>query len=137
MTRIKDFVAKYLIPVSLEQSIGAGMLLMALTMIERPFLAGIENLDRLYAIEFAVQTAGALLAIFGAILILKRRAGRKLFALLASPIPIYAFLLYAYYRQGARVGAAGWIAYAALTICIIWLYRRRARGRESGVGEWS
>lgn len=136
LLRIKDIVA-HLVPKTLEQSIGGGFMLMALTMIERPFMAGIENLDRLYAIDLGVRTMGVLLAVFGAILIGRKRAGRWLFALLCSPIPIYAFLLFVYFREHPSIGAAGWIGYTSLTICIIWLYRRRAHARESGVGEWS
>lgn len=120
----------YLVPKTFEQSIGSGMLLMATTMIFRPYLAGLDTLASEYGIHISVNFFGAFLAVSGATLILKRNVGRKTFALLFQPIPIYATCLWLRFFTVPNVGAAAAIAFSGLSIAIAYMYAKRATYRE-------
>lgn len=124
----------YFYPKTLEQTLGLFYLIMAISMIERPYLAGVENLSIYYGLtQLAPRFVGALLALFGGVLIWKKRCGRKLFALLFVPIiPVYFVCLALYFADRPLVGLAGTLGYAGLMLCLIELYKVRAAQRERG-----
>lgn len=127
----RDFFRTYFQPKTLEQSLGLHYLIMALSMIPRPFLAGIENLTIYYGITpLAPRFIGVLLALFALVLILKKRCGRKLFSFMLLPIPLYMVCLAFYFKDHPTVGLAGTLAFVGLTECLISMYRNRAARRK-------
>lgn len=114
-------------PNTIEQALGLGYLVMAISMIPRPFLAGVENLNLQYGLPLLdPRTVGALLAVFALTLILKRRCGRKLFGLMLIPLPVYGVCLAFYFKDHPMVGLAATLAFFGLTRCLGSLYKLRA-----------
>lgn len=127
---ITTFIRRYFVPISLEQALGFGYLLFAISLTQRPFMAGIENLPTLFGQSLSVHAVGVWLAIVGAILIYRRRVGWLLFSISYASIPVYALCLVIYAGERPTVGFAGTAAYIALTLCLRSMYRRQARDRE-------
>lgn len=130
MLRITTFIRRYFMPGTLEQTLGAGYLLFAISLTQRPFMAGIENLPTLFGQTLSVPAVGVWLAIVGGVLIYKRRCGWLLFTVCYAAIPIYAVCLALFSGSRPTAGHAGAAAYIALTLCLRSMYRRQAQDRK-------
>lgn len=131
---IDKFIRHYFMPKTLEQSLGAAYLLFAMTLTDRPFMAGVENLPLFIAIPIAIPVVGSYLALIGGILILKKRVSRLAFIPAFLPLPIYAACLALYTWNRGGVGWAGTLAFAALSFLVADIYIKRVASRELGTG---
>jgi hypothetical protein len=127
---MRQFIHRYLAPKTLEQSIGVVMLITAALMIARPYAAGIDNLYMYYGISISPRFYGAALALCGGVFILRKRVGRRTFALLYLPVPVYTLCLILNFARNPMVGPIASAALLALSIAIPWFYSSRASRRE-------
>lgn len=103
MTRLRALP----LPRTTAQEAGAWMLLMALIFIPRPFASALQALFTLYSVPVSAEFLGAMMALFGGILILRRRVGRLRFVFLFAPAWLYALCLTWVFLLSSNVGFMG------------------------------
>lgn len=132
MTRLRHYV----VPKTLEQSIGLWLLIIAILTIERPYATALMTLKELYGIDFSVRVLGAWCAVSGGLLIVWRRVGRLAFVLLFLPAILYSLCLTLSFGLSSTVGVWGSAFGIGFWVAILYMHARRVTLREQAAEAW-